>query len=434
MRQSTPDASNRHYTIAAFAIEDRVDFRFLDFAPSSGADLLFIERERARDDDGVIWPRGSRGSRRDHDRDFLFKDKLTWRKGRSYFEALLPVLRRALTELHKAYVEDGASPLWDIQAFVVSMPGVIEDGVRVVQLPLWNWPAERRVMWQGPDPGIPPGPFDFSEEIRAIIDTIAPRPDHDHKIPHVINDTVACATAAYFHAGRETRGDLHNTTYLRAHNGINLTFIGEGKLDRRHDHAESGHLRILLHDDDDEIKFTGVCPFHGACVEGMLAPRAWTERANPRKRGAGRIEAWHELFFAHNQPEFAPPERRDVRIMKHLTRRILDPKAIDIAGFYLAQLVCTAFLMPPAPERVFIGGRLATDPILEKVRHYVDRLLRGYPARKSFENLNDAIQPANTQGRRFVELSGALLYAYALSSDPHPSTLLDLAKAAAATD
>ena len=120
--------------------------------------------------------------------------------------------------------------------------------------------------------------------------------------------------------------------------------------------------------------------------------------------------------------------------MKHLTRRILDPKAIDIAGFYLAQLVCTAFLMPPAPERVFIGGRLATDPILEKVRHYVDRLLRGYPARKSFENLNDAIQPANTQGRRFVELSGALLYAYALSSDPHPSTLLDLAKAAAATD
>jgi hypothetical protein len=90
--------------------------------------------------------------------------------------------------------------------------------------------------------------------------------------------------------------------------------------------------------------------------------------------------------------------------------------------------------MPPAPERVYVGGRLATEAILDRVRHYVGRLLRGYPARRSLEDLHDAIRPANTQGRRFVELSGSLLYAYALCSVPRSSTLLDLARVARVTD
>lgn len=316
----------------------------------------------------------------------------------------------------------------------MSIPGVIEDGVRVLQLPLWNWPVERHIRWQGPNPAKPPGPFDFDDELGALIDTIAPRPRHVRKAPHVINDTVACATAAYFHAGREIRGELHNATFLRAHNGVNMTFIGEGQLDRRHDNAEAGHLRVSFHAGDEEIGFTGVCPFHGACIEGMLAPRAWTERANPLKAGAGRIEAWHEAFFAQGQPMFVDKDRQDVRIMKHLTRRISDTHAVDLAGLYLAQLVYAAFLMAPAPERVFVGGRLATEAILDKTREYVGRYLRGYPARRSLRDLNEAIRPANTQGQRFVELSGSLLYAYALSSEPRPSTLLNLARAARVTD
>lgn len=94
-------------TIAAFAIEDRVDFRFIDFDPNSGADTLFIERQHTKDADGIVWSRGSRNKR---DRDFLFKAKLAWRPGRLYFDALLDVLRTALSELHETYAEDGNSP------------------------------------------------------------------------------------------------------------------------------------------------------------------------------------------------------------------------------------------------------------------------------------------------------------------------------------
>ena len=400
------------FPLAAMAIEDHLDFRFMDFASGRTAHRNFLVRkELTGEEDGVL---PTSPSKRQGQRDFLFKKKLEWRPGRSYFEALEEALEEALRALHAAH--GGTDVLDDLRRLVISVPGVIKDRTRVVQLPLWTWPFKPAVN------------FDFSDVIPRIIRRITSKDPNIDVI--VVNDTVAGATAAYFHDVSRARSGIAEQTqtsaYLRAHNGINLAYVEHGRLHR--DHSEAGHVLPFRHPIDDKNDFMGVCPYHVCCVEGFLAPRSWTERAKPGREGVTPVKKWKSRFFGSRAARYSD-EVIDAMIMKELMRGKRrenseeleiqpDETAQDITAFYLAQLMYTAFLLPPAPQRIYVGGRMATEPIIKQARVYVGEFMKGYPDRDSLVSLDLAIRKISTSGQRFLELSGALLLGLTLTIDP----------------
>jgi len=102
-----------------------------------------------------------------------------------------------------------------------------------------------------------------------------------------------------------------------------------------------GHIRVLRHERDRER--SGVCAFHGDCLEGLAS--------------GGAIRA-----------QYGAP----------LDRLPAGHEAPEIVGYYLGQLAATIVLMI-SPERiVFGGGVMNNDRVLPELRSTAARLLNGY--------------------------------------------------------
>ena len=108
-------------------------------------------------------------------------------------------------------------------------------------------------------------------------------------------------------------------------------------------HPEMGHISVPREPDDD---FAGVCPFHGACFEGMASGSAMAARWG---RPAEQLEGGA------------------------LTR------AVSLEARYLAAGIRNmVYIM--APERIVIGGGVVNLPgLLPAVRARLGALLGGYP-------------------------------------------------------
>ncbi|MBN2238472.1 MAG: ROK family protein [Dehalococcoidales bacterium] len=135
--------------------------------------------------------------------------------------------------------------------------------------------------------------------------------------------------------------DTDNLVYLTVGTGIGGGGMVNGRLIHGLVHPEMGHIRIPH--DYDRDPFTGCCPYHGDCLEGLASGKAVELRWN--KRG-----------------EELPP----------------DHPAWELEAEYLAyglnNIICTL-----SPQRIIIGGGLMGIPgLLPKVREKVVALLAGY--------------------------------------------------------
>ena len=106
-------------------------------------------------------------------------------------------------------------------------------------------------------------------------------------------------------------------------------------------HPEMGHIRPPRHPDD--AGFAGICPFHGACLEGLASGPA--------------IQA---------------------RYGASLSEQPADHPAHEIVAWYLAHAVLAAQAMFEPGRIVLGGGVMATPGLIERVRTEADRLGAGY--------------------------------------------------------
>jgi fructokinase len=134
--------------------------------------------------------------------------------------------------------------------------------------------------------------------------------------------------------------DLDTFIYLTVGTGLGGGGLVNGRFMHGLIHPEMGHVRIPRHPDDD---FSGTCPYHGDCLEGMAAGPALNER-------------WEQ------RAETLPPDHRAWDIEAHYL------------AFGLVNFICTL-----SPQRIIMGGGVMEQTqLFPLIRRKVLDLLNGY--------------------------------------------------------
>ncbi|KRK99676.1 branched chain amino acid 2-keto-4-methylthiobutyrate aminotransferase fructokinase [Secundilactobacillus odoratitofui DSM 19909 = JCM 15043] len=123
------------------------------------------------------------------------------------------------------------------------------------------------------------------------------------------------------------------------------TGVGAGELVNGHflgelGHPEVGHVRLKRHPDD--LDFAGICPYHGDCLEGLVAGPTFEARTG--KKG------------------------QDVPLTDHVW---------DIMAYYIAQAAVQETLML-RPDKIVFGGGVMSPAFLTKIREQFKLLMNGY--------------------------------------------------------
>jgi fructokinase len=149
---------------------------------------------------------------------------------------------------------------------------------------------------------------------------------------------------------------LDSCIYITVGTGIGVGAIVEGKLVHGLTHPEMGHILVRRHPND---SFTGHCPYHKDCLEGLAAGPAIEKRWG--KKGQELAD---------------------------------DEKVWELEAYYLAQGIAN-FILILSPKKVIIGGGVAKQqqqfPLIQK---NVQLLLNGYVAHEMIlSNVGDYIVP-----------------------------------------
>lgn len=123
---------------------------------------------------------------------------------------------------------------------------------------------------------------------------------------------------------------------------INGDFVGSAG------HPEMGHVLVKRHPADKN--FAGVCPYHGDCLEGLVAGPTFEKRVG--KKG------------------------QDVP---------LTDKVWDVMAFYIAQAALQATMLL-RPDKIVFGGGVISEPVLQKVRAQFKEQLNDYVPLPALEN------------------------------------------------
>lgn len=149
--------------------------------------------------------------------------------------------------------------------------------------------------------------------------------------------------AALAEAGWGAARGLSDIAYVTVGTGIGAGLIAGGKPVDGLTASEFGHIRPARVAGDDWI---GVCPYHGACVEGLASgPAIKARTGTPGQELAADDPAW------------------------------------DLVADTLGQLLCT-LVLTGVPRRIVMGGgvMVGTDHLFPRVRRAMTRGLAGYVA------------------------------------------------------
>ncbi|MDZ5645588.1 ROK family protein [Nitrospirillum sp. BR 11828] len=134
---------------------------------------------------------------------------------------------------------------------------------------------------------------------------------------------------------------LDSHVYVTVGTGIGVGVVVGGRPQHGLVHPEGGHL--LVRRDPARDPYTGHCPYHGDCLEGLACGPA--------------IEA---------------------RVGRPATDLADDHPVWDLVGDYLGQMAAN-LLFTLSPQRIVIGGGVAARPgLLGSVRHHAHRHIGGY--------------------------------------------------------
>jgi len=133
---------------------------------------------------------------------------------------------------------------------------------------------------------------------------------------------------------------IDSLVYYTVGTGVGAGAIDNGKFVGGMGHPEMGHTFVKRHPDD--LNFKGVCPFHGDCLEGLVAGPTFDARLG--KPG------------------------KEVPLTDHVW---------DIMAYYVAQAALQATLIL-RPDKIVFGGGVVSEAFLVKVRAQFKDLLNDY--------------------------------------------------------
>ena len=135
---------------------------------------------------------------------------------------------------------------------------------------------------------------------------------------------------------------LKNYVYITVGTGIGGGVVVNNSPLHTHPHAEIGHMLVPLHDGE-VAGFQGICPFHGACLEGLASGTAMRERWDVP---AQDLEPTH--------------------------------RAWELEAAYLASMVQN-LVASYGPERIILGGGVMEQEfLLERVKEKFKQSAGGY--------------------------------------------------------
>ncbi len=194
-------------------------------------------------------------------------------------------------------------------------------------------------------------------------------------IPVALQTDVNAALLAEGDSG-QARGVRH-AVYVTVGTGIGGGILLGGTLLQGASHPELGHMAVKRHAKD---SFTGVCPFHGDCLEGLASGPAISKRwLTPAQQLAADHPAW------------------------------------EMQAFYLAQM-CVNLTLVYGPERIVLGGGVAAQgQILAMVRKEFVRQINGYCRPEVIAEVDTYIQRSSLGGN--AGQIGSLLLAEAIYAE-----------------
>lgn len=153
-----------------------------------------------------------------------------------------------------------------------------------------------------------------------------------------------------------TRG-LDSSIYITVGTGIGVGVILDGKAVHGMQHPEAGHILLVRHPEDN---YTGRCPYHPNCLEGLASGPAIEER------------------FGVKAAELPG-----------------DSLAWEIESFYLAQALVD-FTLVYSPKRIVLGGGVMHQKqLFPKIREKYKEMLNYYVDTPYVKDLNNYIVPYN---------------------------------------
>lgn len=134
---------------------------------------------------------------------------------------------------------------------------------------------------------------------------------------------------------------IQHLAYVTVGTGIGVGVLQSGSIANGRTHPEIGHIRVEKHPTDQA--FSGTCPFHGDCLEGLASGPAI-----------------------------------DARWGASLTELGEDHPGLALEGFYLGQLAVN-LILHHRPEVIIFGGGVSQTPkLLETIREECMTLLGNY--------------------------------------------------------
>lgn len=133
---------------------------------------------------------------------------------------------------------------------------------------------------------------------------------------------------------------LSSCVYYTIGTGVGAGAIQDGRFVEGFSNSEMGHMIVKRHEAD---QFSGSCPFHNDCLEGMAAGPAIEKRAGKK----GQELAEDDPFW-------------------------------DIEAYYVAQAAYNTTLMLAPEGIIFGGGVMKQRHMLPKVHREFEKLVNGY--------------------------------------------------------
>lgn len=157
-------------------------------------------------------------------------------------------------------------------------------------------------------------------------------------VPTYVTTDVAAAALGELRRGEH--GPLESCLYITVGTGIGAAFLLHGDIYSGMNHPEMGHISVRRAPHD---TFSGVCPAHGDCLEGMASgPAIHARWGMPGQALPAEHEAW------------------------------------QMEAHYLAEAVVN-YIYTFYPQRIILGGGVMRHPhLLGKVQEGVLERMRGY--------------------------------------------------------
>jgi fructokinase len=156
---------------------------------------------------------------------------------------------------------------------------------------------------------------------------------------------VNAAAVAHLQLARANGAGDDSCAYVTVGTGVGVGVVVGGAPVHGLLHPEMGHIRVERRPGD---TFDGVCPFHGSCVEGMVAAGGLAKRAGVKPAELAALSDDDDVW--------------------------------DAAAYYLGQMAATLLLTASPSLIVFGGGILKRPALLPMIRKHTLDSIAGYLA------------------------------------------------------